>query len=91
MTSKSAMYTNIIISIVFAAAMIGSAILIDDTDAGANASIYPHRRLACSILLFDKTSKILKLQRAAVTADTLTLLARNKRFPNGLCSSVDNC
>ena len=26
------MYTNIIISIVFAAAMIGSAILIDDTD-----------------------------------------------------------
>lgn len=32
MTSKRAMYTNIIISIVFAAAMIGSAILIDDTD-----------------------------------------------------------
>jgi hypothetical protein len=32
MTSKRVMYTNIIISIVFAAAMIGSAILIDDTD-----------------------------------------------------------
>ncbi|MCB0089947.1 MAG: hypothetical protein KDE54_18705 [Caldilineaceae bacterium] len=32
MTSKRAMYTNIIISIVFAAAMIGSAILIDNTD-----------------------------------------------------------
>lgn len=32
MTSKRAMYTNIIISLVFAAAMIGSAILIDNRD-----------------------------------------------------------
>jgi len=31
-TSKRATYTNVIISIVFAAAMIGTAILIDDTD-----------------------------------------------------------
>ncbi|MEM7031818.1 MAG: hypothetical protein AAF629_19850 [Chloroflexota bacterium] len=36
MTSKKATYANIIIAIVFAAAMIGSAIIIDDTDTERN-------------------------------------------------------